>query len=183
MAGISRRDRADRARCRHQWRRDGGVGGAGRECLKKAPRRSRMGDGAGGAKLWAHGRNTPMTTVQSRQPRRRREVAVCNGRRPRRQTDDARGQGMPNRPTGSRIRLSCLLCGLTFLVGCYPTWVKPGATSQDFYRDRSTCSDEAQRPGGAPYRDPFTGLIAQSWYTNRDIFNACMREHGWAPEG
>jgi len=82
-----------------------------------------------------------------------------------------------------KLRLCALFCGLIVLAGCNPGWEKAGASRQEFYQDRSVCSEEAQRPGGALYRNPFTGEITQERYTNSRLFNACMKEHGWSPAG
>ena len=79
-----------------------------------------------------------------------------------------------------KIRFFALFCGLIFLAGCNRAWVKPGASQQDFAQDRSTCLQEAQRPGGSAYVNPFTGIVSQEGYTNSRLFNACMNERGWS---
>lgn len=73
------------------------------------------------------------------------------------------------------------LCGfLVLLTGCSNPWTKPGASQQAFGADRSACLDEAQRPGGPVYVNPFTGFFEQQGHTDRRVFDACMVEHGWS---
>ena len=79
-----------------------------------------------------------------------------------------------------KLRWFALYCGLVLLTGCSGAWVKPGATRQDFYADRSTCVDQAQRPGGSVFINPMNGIFGQEERTDSRIFNACMVEHGWS---
>ena len=78
------------------------------------------------------------------------------------------------------IRLFALCCGLVFLTGCGSSWVKPGASRQEFAEDRSACFQEAERPSGPLYGNPFTGFFEHGSYTDSHRFNACMVEHGWS---
>ena len=81
------------------------------------------------------------------------------------------------------IRWFALGYGLIFLAGCSSGWVKPGASQQDFGEDRSTCLQQAERPSGPVYINPFTGFFEHGSYTNSRLYNACMVEHGWSRSG
>ena len=77
----------------------------------------------------------------------------------------------------SRALIPFVAC---LLSACAPmVWNKPGATQDDFAKDRYECLQQAQqRSAGA--RISSAGLVANdNIVTNGPLFDACMNAHGW----
>ncbi len=68
---------------------------------------------------------------------------------------------------------------LLFFIGCAPkekVWVKSGASTQDFSRDKYRCLQEANRKGYSGNAYGYSG----GDYVNWGLYNACMESAGWA---
>lgn len=76
----------------------------------------------------------------------------------------------------SRLILPVLLA----TVGCQaPMWTKPGATQDEFSRDKYACMQEAQQPASAAHVNRHGGQASSGIATNRDLFTACMNARGY----
>lgn len=78
-----------------------------------------------------------------------------------------------------KFRVSFVL--ISFLLSaCTPmVWNKPGASQDDFSKDRYECLQQSQqRSAGASINR--AGLVASdNVITNAELFRACMNAHGW----
>lgn len=66
------------------------------------------------------------------------------------------------------------------LSGCAaPTWNKPGASQDEFARDRYACMQDSQQRVGTAAVNQFGGNASNSMQTNGMLFNGCMNARGW----
>jgi hypothetical protein len=66
------------------------------------------------------------------------------------------------------------------LFGCAPmTWTKPGATHDDFTKDRYSCMQQSQQRVSSAYVNQYGGSANDSVITNGNLFGACMNAQGW----
>lgn len=64
--------------------------------------------------------------------------------------------------------------------GCAPlVWNKPGASRDDFSRDRYTCLQESQQRVAGATVNQFGGAALNTVATNPGLFEACMNSNGW----
>lgn len=73
------------------------------------------------------------------------------------------------------------LAGITLvLTGCAkPLWIKPGASQEDFGRDKYECMQQAQQRVSGAYVNAYGGASTNKVITNDGLFNACMNSKGW----
>lgn len=73
-----------------------------------------------------------------------------------------------------------LILSLT-LTACAPSgaWVKPGASQNDFSRDKYSCTQQAQQRVSSAYVGVYGGSASNNVITNPDIYNSCMNSNGW----
>jgi hypothetical protein len=81
---------------------------------------------------------------------------------------------------------SFVACGLACslaLVSCaaqpQSLWLKPGATKEDFNKDRYACMQQSQQPNSVAYLDKYGGVSNSKVITNGSLFDACMNASGW----
>ena len=73
-----------------------------------------------------------------------------------------------------------LAAAAAVLSGCAaPTWNKPGASQDDFARDRYSCMQESQQRVGTAAVNQFGGASSNTMQTNGMLFNGCMNARGW----
>jgi hypothetical protein len=82
-----------------------------------------------------------------------------------------------------RFFVGCgLACSLA-LVSCagqpQGLWLKPGATKEDFNKERYACMQQAQQPNSVAYLDKYGGVSNSKVITNENLFSACMNAGGW----
>lgn len=67
------------------------------------------------------------------------------------------------------------------LVACTPgpAWVKPGATQNDFAKDKYDCMQRSQQRVSKAYVNAYGGASTDKAVTNESLFNACMNSQGW----
>jgi predicted aspartyl protease len=70
------------------------------------------------------------------------------------------------------------------LFGCAtPTiWIKPGATHDEFAKDRYSCMQQSQQRVSSAFVDQYGGAASNRVITNASLFNACMNAQGWTLE-
>ena len=70
-----------------------------------------------------------------------------------------------------------------WIVGCapiaQPVWGKPGASLNDFSRDKYTSLQESQQRAGRAYVNAYGGRSDEGVITNGQLFGACMNANGW----
>ena len=77
------------------------------------------------------------------------------------------------------FKLKLLSIGsVLILVGC-GTWVKPGATQQDFASDRYECMRDSRSQGGYAYVNPYGGYAVNGPQIDGNLFASCMNSKGW----
>lgn len=76
-----------------------------------------------------------------------------------------------------KISVACVLA-LT-LAACAPTWVKPGASQNDFSKDRYDCLQQSQQRVSGAYVNAYGGASSNKVITNDQLFGACMNSKGW----
>src|SRR5690242_16058312 len=76
-------------------------------------------------------------------------------------------------------KLFSLIC-VVALAACAPmTWVKPGATRDDFSRARYSCVQQSQQRVSGAVVNQFGGYATNQVVTNEGVFDACMNAEGW----
>ena len=70
---------------------------------------------------------------------------------------------------------------LTLLfVACAPmVWTKPGASQNDFSRDKYTCIQQAQQRVSTTRVTAYSGSADSGVITNENVYNSCMNANGW----
>ena len=58
-------------------------------------------------------------------------------------------------------------------------WTKPGASQDDFSKDRYACMQQSQQPNSVAYFNRYGGGANSSVITNGNLFGACMNASGW----
>ena len=75
------------------------------------------------------------------------------------------------------------------ITGCAPVmapvipvmrWSKPGATQDEFMRDRYACIQDARRRVSSAYVQGGAGYAESGEIISRDVFVPCMGAHGYA---
>lgn len=80
-----------------------------------------------------------------------------------------------------RLLIHLHLAGIAFiLAGCAkPLWLKPGASQEDFGRDKYECMQHSQQRVSGTYVNAYGGASTNKIITNEGLFNACMNSKGW----
>jgi hypothetical protein len=78
-----------------------------------------------------------------------------------------------------------VLIGMLTIIGSGPNkvWVKPGASEQDFNKDKYECMKENQKPVSSGYRDRYSASGSSDVVVDWDLFNHCMVARGWLLKG
>lgn len=77
------------------------------------------------------------------------------------------------------MRISILALA-ALMAGCAQTvWLKPGASQDDFSRDRYGCMQESQQRVGGAVVNQFGGSATNTVVTNGQLFGSCMNSRGW----
>jgi hypothetical protein len=58
-------------------------------------------------------------------------------------------------------------------------WLKPGASLDDFAKDKYACMQQSQQPTSAAYLGQYGGVSNSRVITNENSFGACMNASGW----
>lgn len=58
-------------------------------------------------------------------------------------------------------------------------WYKPGATQNDFSRDKYNCLQQAQQRVAGAQVNPYGGVASNTVVTNEGLYNSCMNANGW----
>ena len=69
------------------------------------------------------------------------------------------------------------------LAGCVTNggeWTKPGASLDDFNRDKYGCLQQSQQPSSSLYVNRYGGYGNSGVITNGGLYGACMNARGWA---
>lgn len=81
---------------------------------------------------------------------------------------------------GPNMRTLVVPITLLLVSGCAPmVWNKPGASQDDFSRDRYTCMQDSQQRVSGAVVNQFGGYSTNEVITNPNIFRACMNANGW----
>ena len=67
------------------------------------------------------------------------------------------------------------------LAACAPmmVWNKPGASRNDFSRDKYTCEQQAQQRAAYAAVNAQGGASQNTMVTNQNLFHSCMNANGW----
>lgn len=77
------------------------------------------------------------------------------------------------------LRASIALLVL-FLAACAPqTWIKPGATQNEFSQDKYDCMQQAQQRVSGVLVNAYGGAATNQVITNGNLFSSCMNAKGW----
>lgn len=79
------------------------------------------------------------------------------------------------------MKKTALLFSCAILSACSTQkyWVKPGASDNDFAKDRYSCLQESQQRVGASSFNAYGGGSVSKVVTNDQLFSACMSAKGW----
>ncbi len=72
-----------------------------------------------------------------------------------------------------------VLVGLILLTGCAKVWVKPGASTDDFNRDKYACLQQSQQQVSVLAVGKYSGYGQSSQETNATLYSSCMNSRGW----
>ncbi len=76
-------------------------------------------------------------------------------------------------------RYLAVVIAIPFILNGCGTWVKPGATQQDFSSDKYQCLQESQQQKGYATVNQWGGSAFSGASTNGNLFASCMNAHGW----
>lgn len=79
------------------------------------------------------------------------------------------------------MRTLFIILGVALIaVGCAkPNWNKPGASQDEFGRDRYACLQSSQQRVGAATVNKFGATATDEMQTNNTLFSSCMNARGW----
>jgi hypothetical protein len=82
------------------------------------------------------------------------------------------------------MRLAAVLLVLLAIAGCGGTksWVKSGATKEQFSRDHHECSTESSHTGRRLALGGRAGSFHDAAVVGQDVYHACMEARGYAAE-
>jgi len=67
-----------------------------------------------------------------------------------------------------------------FLTACAPmTWMKPGASQNEFSTDKYECLQQAQQRVSGAQVNTYGGSSSNQVITNNSLFRSCMNSRGW----
>lgn len=78
-----------------------------------------------------------------------------------------------------RIKYLLILVSLFVLSGCAKVWVKPGASTDDFNRDKYACLQQSQQQVSVLALGKYSGYGQSGQETNAMLYNSCMNSRGW----
>ncbi len=87
-------------------------------------------------------------------------------------------------PTYARLMVVGLVVflGVLTIIGCRSTmvWVKPGATEEQFNKDKYECMRENQQVSSATYVNRYGGGSSSNVVVDPDMYNACLQARGYS---
>lgn len=80
------------------------------------------------------------------------------------------------------MRTASILVTAALLSGCVTekVWIKPGASQDDFVRQRYACMQQSQQQVSVASIGRYGGVAQSGQNTNAPLFNACMSADGWS---
>ena len=71
--------------------------------------------------------------------------------------------------------------GVLTIIACGSkmSWVKPGATPDEFSKDKYACMQEAQQTVSKSFVGIYGASSSNQVVLNQDLYNACMNARGW----
>lgn len=79
-----------------------------------------------------------------------------------------------------RNRYTVILASLLVLTGCAKVWVKPGASTDDFNKDKYACLQQSQQQVSVLAVGKYSGYGQSGQETNAMLYNSCMNSRGWS---
>jgi hypothetical protein len=81
------------------------------------------------------------------------------------------------------VRRAAIVVVSFLLFGCANSqqglWLKPGASTDDFNKDKYACMQQSQQPSSAAYVNQYGGASNSNIITNGNLLNACLSASGW----